>query len=40
MADDAIATIQATILPDEIAKPISATTTVHLLMQVINGITN
>ena len=28
MADDAIATIQATILPDEIAKTISATTTV------------
>ena len=28
MADDAIASIQATILPDEIAKTISATTTV------------
>ena len=28
MADDAIATIQATVLPDEIAKTISATTTV------------
>ena len=28
MADDAIATIQATILPDEIAKTISATPTV------------
>ena len=28
MADDGIATIQATVLPDEIAKTISATTTV------------
>ena len=28
MADDAIATIQATVLPDEIAKTFSATTTV------------